>query len=95
MTFAEKLRELRDARQLSEAKLARASGLPLATVHNYCLGRRQPAFAAVVKLAAALGVTCEAFAGCEDVQAEEAQAPAPTKTKKAAARKPAAKRKGK
>jgi transcriptional regulator with XRE-family HTH domain len=70
MTFAEKLRELRDAKGLSEAKLAELSGLPFGTVHIYGLGRRAPSFANVVKLAAALGVTCEAFAECEDVTGE-------------------------
>jgi transcriptional regulator with XRE-family HTH domain len=84
MTFAEKLRELRDARELSEAKLADASGLPFATVHNYALGRRKPSLAAALKLAKALGVPCEAFADCDDVQGDEEQ-PSP----------PAAKAKGK
>jgi transcriptional regulator with XRE-family HTH domain len=75
MTFAEKLRELRDARGLSEARLADASGLPLATLHNYGLGRRKPSLAAAVKLARALGVDCTAFADCEDVTGEEPAAP--------------------
>lgn len=67
MTFAEKLRELRDAKGLSEAKLAEVSGIPFGTIHVYSLGRRKPSFAAVVKIAAALGVTCAAFADCDDV----------------------------
>ncbi|MCC6421443.1 MAG: helix-turn-helix transcriptional regulator [Gemmataceae bacterium] len=81
MTFAEKLRELRDDRGLSEAKLAEASGLPVATVHNYSLGRRKPSFAAVVKLARALGVDCTAFADCDDVQGEEEPPPAKSSAK--------------
>jgi transcriptional regulator with XRE-family HTH domain len=75
MRFADKLRELRQARDLSEAKLAEASGLPFATVHNYGLGRRRPSFAAVVKMARALGVTCEAFSECEDILTDEGQLP--------------------
>jgi transcriptional regulator with XRE-family HTH domain len=67
MTFAEKLRELRDGAGLSEARLAEASGLSFSAVHQYGLGRRRPSFEAVVKLARALGVTCEAFAECVDV----------------------------
>lgn len=67
MTFAEKLRQLRDEAGLSEAKLAEAAGLTFASVHGYGLGRRTPSFPAVVKLARALGVTCEAFADCEDM----------------------------
>jgi transcriptional regulator with XRE-family HTH domain len=71
MTFVEKLRELRDAAGLSEAKLAEASGLTFASVHGYGLGRRKPSFNAVVRLARALGTTCEAFAGCDDVGAAD------------------------
>jgi transcriptional regulator with XRE-family HTH domain len=71
MTFAEKLRELRDKAGLSEAKLAKASGLAFGSVHSYSLGRRSPSFTAVVKIARALGVTCEAFADCEDVNGGE------------------------
>jgi len=79
MTFAEKLRELRDAKGLSEARLADASGIPFGTVHVYSIGRRKPSFAAVVKLAKALGVTCEAFAECEDIAGEEEEKPADKK----------------
>jgi transcriptional regulator with XRE-family HTH domain len=80
MTFAEKLRELRHTAGLSEAKLANTSGVAFAALHTYSLGRSKPPFAAVVKIAKALGVTCEAFAGCDDVQAdgdEPAARPAP------------------
>jgi transcriptional regulator with XRE-family HTH domain len=70
MTFAEKLRELRGAVRLSEARLAETAGLTFASVHSYGLGRRKPSFAAVVKMARALGVTCEAFANCQDLQDE-------------------------
>ncbi|QJW93117.1 helix-turn-helix domain-containing protein [Frigoriglobus tundricola] len=86
MTFAEKLRELRDAKGLSEAKLADASGLPFGTVHVYAIGRRRPSFAAVVKLAKALGVTCEAFAECDDIAGEDEEEKKPEK--------PAPKKKG-
>jgi transcriptional regulator with XRE-family HTH domain len=70
MTFAAKLRELRDAAGLSEAKLAQASGVSFAALHDYGLSRRKPSFAAVVKIARALGVTCEAFADCTDIAEE-------------------------
>jgi transcriptional regulator with XRE-family HTH domain len=70
MTFGEKLRELRDLAGLSEAKLAELSGVSFGAVHNYSLGFRRPTFAAAVKLARALGVTCEAFADCDDVAGE-------------------------
>jgi transcriptional regulator with XRE-family HTH domain len=61
MWFAERLRDLRQAAGLSEAKLARKVGVPFDTVHGYGLGRRTPSFPAVLKLAAALGVDCTAF----------------------------------
>ena len=76
MTFPERLRALRDSAGLSEAKLAEASGVSFAAVHEYGTGRRKPSFAAVVKIARALGVSCEAFADCEDVIGEEPAAPA-------------------
>ncbi len=72
MTFAGKLRELRDAKGLSEAKLAEASGVAFGALHFYGLGRRKPSFAAVVKLAKALGVDCTAFADCDDIVADGA-----------------------
>jgi transcriptional regulator with XRE-family HTH domain len=71
MTFAAKLRELRDAKGLSEAKLAAESGIKFGAIHTYGLGIRKPSFAAVVQIARALGVTCEAFADCEDMKGEE------------------------
>jgi transcriptional regulator with XRE-family HTH domain len=61
MSFAQRLRQLRDKAGLSEAKLAQASGVSFASIHEYGLGRRQPSFAAVAKLARALGVSCEDF----------------------------------
>jgi transcriptional regulator with XRE-family HTH domain len=67
MTVAEKLRQLRTKAGLSEAKLAELSGVSFGAVHNYGLGIRAPTFASVVKLSRALGVTCEAFADCDDV----------------------------
>jgi transcriptional regulator with XRE-family HTH domain len=70
MTFAERLRQLRDAAGMSEAKLAEASGVSFSSIHEYGLGRRKPSFAAVVKIARALAVTCEAFADCEDMTDE-------------------------
>jgi len=65
MTFARKLRELRGAKKWSEAQLARKSGVSRAALHDYALSRRAPSFAAILKLAAALGVSCETFADCD------------------------------
>jgi len=67
MTFGEKLTRLRNAKKLSVMKLAETSGVTFASLREYGSGRRKPSFAAVVKIAAALGVTCEAFADCDDI----------------------------
>lgn len=75
MTFAQKLRQLRDAKGLSEAKLSKGSGVALGALHSYGLGTRKPSLAAAVKIARALGVTCEAFADCEDIAVEEDTTP--------------------
>ena len=89
MTFAEtlhKLRELPDGSKISETKLAELSGLPFGTVHVYCLGRRKPSFAAVLKLAKALNVDCTAFAECDDLKADDAE-PEKTTSKKTVGKK--------
>jgi transcriptional regulator with XRE-family HTH domain len=74
MTFAEKMRKLRDEAGLSEARLAKAAGVAFGTLHEYGLGRRMPSFGNVVKIARALGVDCTAFADCSDMDGPE-QAP--------------------
>jgi transcriptional regulator with XRE-family HTH domain len=72
MTFREKLLSLRESAGMSQPGLAEASGVPVSTLRNYEQGRtgERINFAYVVKLASALGVTCAAFADCEDVVAE-------------------------
>ncbi len=75
MIFSEKLRELKAAAGITEAKLAALSGLKPGTLHTYILGSRDPSFAAVVKLAKAFGVSVEVFANCDDMTDE-----APKKT---------------
>jgi transcriptional regulator with XRE-family HTH domain len=83
MKFRDKLRQVRDAKRLSEAKLAEASGVSFAAIHDYGQGRRRPSFSAVVKLARALGVTCQEFADCEDIaEGEPVEKPAPKKPTK-------------
>jgi transcriptional regulator with XRE-family HTH domain len=77
MTFREKLRELREAVGLSEAKLAKACGIPPGTLHNYCIGVRRPSLAAAAKIARALGTTCDVFAECSDIAGRAAPKPRP------------------
>jgi DNA-binding XRE family transcriptional regulator len=61
MTFAQKLRKLRDAAGLTETALANKAGLPFATVHAYGYGARQPTLANAVRLARALTVSVAVF----------------------------------
>ena len=81
MTFAEKLRELRGIKGLSEAGLAEASGIPFGTLHFYVLGRQANA-RLCRKLARALGVSCDVFAECDDVTGPIKPDPPPKPTRK-------------
>jgi transcriptional regulator with XRE-family HTH domain len=65
-TFAEKLRELRERAGLTQSQLAQASGVPLGSIRNYEQGQREPYWSVAFRLAAALGVSVEAFAVCID-----------------------------
>ena len=89
MKFSEHLRKLRDAAGLTQEGLAVKAGMSVGNVRNYEQGIRLPTFPAVVKLAAALGATCEAFAACSDVADDEQPAEKPKPEK------PASKGKGK
>ncbi len=78
VTFAERLRELREQAGLTQARLAETSGLPLGSIRNYEQGQREPYWQVVFKLADALGVSVEAFKVCIDAGQVEARI-APTK----------------
>ena len=69
MTFADRLRELREKAGLTQMQLADASGLPLGSIRNYEQGQREPYWQVVFKLADALGVSSEAFKDCIDSDA--------------------------
>ncbi|MCE9566530.1 MAG: helix-turn-helix domain-containing protein [Planctomycetes bacterium] len=79
MQFKDELRRLREVAQLTQESLAQKAGTSIGNVRNYEQGLRLPSFPIVVKLASALGVTCTAFAGCEDVQGEASEEPEPKK----------------
>lgn len=66
MTFAERLRELKEESGMSERELAEKAGLPFDTVHTYIMGRSEPLLSNAIKLATALGVKLSAFAECVD-----------------------------
>ena len=77
MTFAERLRQLREERGITQAGLADASGLPLGSIRNYEQGQREPYWGVVFKLADALGVSCEAFRDCVPRALEPERPPKP------------------
>ena len=57
MDFAEKLKNARTARRLSQSDLAKAAGISLRTIQNYELGSRLPKKRGTyTKLAEVLGV---------------------------------------
>jgi transcriptional regulator with XRE-family HTH domain len=60
-TFGPKLRELREAARLTQAELAERAGLHPQGVVKLERGEREPAWGTVLALAAALGVSVEAF----------------------------------
>ena len=64
MSFARRLRELRQSKGLSREQLADAADLAKATIRDYEQGKREPLLTSAVKLAAALGTDCRAFADC-------------------------------
>src|SRR4051812_25660163 len=72
MTFAEKLKEVRLREGLTEAKLSKESGIPLATLHSYSVrtkrSKRLPSAAALLAICEAMGVDPREFAGCEDLK---------------------------
>jgi transcriptional regulator with XRE-family HTH domain len=58
-----RLKRLREAAGLTQAKLAEAARVPVGTLRNWEASRRTPLFDAAVRLADALGVTLDELAG--------------------------------
>ncbi len=61
MTTGQKIKELRQARSLSQKKLGIMSGLSEPTIRNYELGNRTPSAQQLEKIAAALNVSVYAI----------------------------------
>ena len=74
MTFAEKLRQLRDAAGLTQEQMAERSGINLWTIRGYEQGRREPNWKGVLSLAKALNVAAEVFSECDESTTEEQSA---------------------
>jgi transcriptional regulator with XRE-family HTH domain len=77
--FGERLRELREAREWTQTELAEKAGLTRDGVAHLEQGRRKPSWETVLALAAALGVSCEAFT----TPPAEREAPGPGRPRKA------------
>jgi transcriptional regulator with XRE-family HTH domain len=76
MSFGEHLRGLREAAGLSRADLARKAVVPASTLRHWEGGRGMPGLPALLRLAEALGVRVERFAGgVDDPEPEETPAP--------------------
>jgi transcriptional regulator with XRE-family HTH domain len=67
LKYADRLRELRTRAGLTEQELARKALVALRTLRGLEAGRHRPSWQSVVKLARALGVSPDAFAGCEEL----------------------------
>lgn len=66
MSFASKLKSLREARGLSREELAELAGMAKAGIANLEQGRTKPYWDTVVALANALQVKCDAFQSADD-----------------------------
>jgi len=74
--FGSRARGLREGAGLTQKQLAEAVGLHPNTLAKLERGEHEPAWPIVLKIAAALGVSCEAF-NAQDVAPAAATEPAP------------------
>jgi len=79
MLFKELLRQLREQAGLTQEQLAEQAGIPLSSLRSHEQGQRLPSWPAVVKLAKALDVPTDKFAGCDEIANEK---PTPSGKKK-------------
>jgi transcriptional regulator with XRE-family HTH domain len=68
MTFAEKLKDLRESAKLSQVELAERAGVTQRAISGWETGKREPLWSAVQKLATALGVSPEALTDDQHVR---------------------------
>lgn len=64
--FAERLKELRIEKGMSQQELAKACGFTNGAIAYWELGQREPKFGAVIILAKFFGVSLEYLAGLEN-----------------------------
>jgi len=78
MSLAEKIKQAMILAGIrSERELARLSGVSYGTVHNYIMGRREPSFFKLMKIAQACNLEISYFADADEV----VEPPAPKKKK--------------
>jgi transcriptional regulator with XRE-family HTH domain len=73
-SFATRLQRQREAAGLSQYALAKRSGLSKQALSNLEMGRREPSWDTVQRLAVALGVSCEVFTDPSITPADDAPA---------------------
>jgi transcriptional regulator with XRE-family HTH domain len=67
-TLGQRVQRLRAAAGLTQAELAAAAAVPLSSLQNWEIDRREPSFRAACRLATALGVTAEYLADTAPVE---------------------------
>jgi DNA-binding XRE family transcriptional regulator len=83
-TLGQRVQRLRAAAGITQAQLAHAAGVPVSSLQNWEIDRREPSFRAACRLAKALGVTAEYLAETVPVERRErASRPAGPTTKQA------------
>ena len=80
--FPARLRAIRSARGMSQKQLSDAAGVSQNAVSQWEAGIREPLWANVVALAAALGVSTDAFLEGEELPADEDEEPPPLRHRK-------------
>lgn len=78
MLFGDRLKELREAKGMSQEGLARAAGISTSAVSKLEQKIVDPNWTTVQALARALGVSCQSF----EISDAEAEAPAPKRKRR-------------
>lgn len=68
ISFAQRLRDIRESQRLSRAKLAARSGIGQVTIYHLEIGIRLPMLRTALQLARALGVSLAEF---DDIDADD------------------------
>jgi transcriptional regulator with XRE-family HTH domain len=71
--MANRLKRFREAAGLSQAQLAKASGIPLRTYQDWEYTRRSPLLESAAKVAVVLGVSLDELAGIQTPKQRKAK----------------------